>query len=61
MRIALSYVERGAGPLWPARSSCRSAHWHTIGSIRQKLGGLEWVEDSDVQLPEIRFISRGNN
>src|SRR5450432_2064214 len=27
----------------------------------QSLGGLEWVENSDVQLPEIRFISRGND
>src|SRR5882672_3880265 len=38
---------------------------HTSGTqlvpSGKNLARLEWVENSDVQLPEIRFISRGND
>ena len=27
----------------------------------ENLAGLEWVENPDVQLPEIRFVSRGDD
>src|ERR1700680_2468963 len=39
---------------WPA------VGWQSTPS-REDLAGLEGVENSDLQLPEIRFVSRGND
>src|SRR6266576_5863107 len=47
-----------------ARSNVRAVR-HTPGTQAvhpgRNLASLEWVENSDVHLPEIRFISRGND